>query len=89
MTHRMKRRPRSIVEKGMTEAEILRYRNGCELRKQLTRVAPKAVVETLSDLVGGLLGNNFDEVVAFALISFLHDRAGKLEELRRRRLVEF
>jgi hypothetical protein len=43
--------------------------------RELERVLPAAAIARYRDFVGGILGDNLDDVIAFALVSFLHDHA--------------
>jgi hypothetical protein len=49
------------------------------LGREMERILPEAAIARYRDLVGGLFGDTLDDVIAFALISFLHDRAATLK----------
>lgn len=53
------------------------------LGREMERILPAAAIDRYRDLVGGLLGDNLDDVIRFALISFLHDRAETLKHFER------
>lgn len=48
------------------------------LGREMERILPPATIARYRDLVGGLFGETLDDVLRFALISFLHDRAATL-----------
>ena len=54
------------------------------LGRELERILPASTIARYRDLVGGLLGDTLDDVIAYALISFLHERAATLEHLEPR-----
>lgn len=49
------------------------------LGREMERILPAGAIARYRDLVGGLLGDNLDDVIRFALIAFLHDRAATLK----------
>jgi hypothetical protein len=49
------------------------------LGREMERILPAGAIARYRDLCGGLFGETLDDVIAFALISFLHDRAATLK----------
>jgi len=54
------------------------------LGRELERLLPSGAIGAYRDLCGGLFGDTLDDVIRFALISFLHDRATTLGQYFRR-----
>jgi len=48
-------------------------------RRELERILPPAALSRYLDLCGGIFGDTLDDVIRFALITFLHDRVATLQ----------